>query len=243
VTSERFWDLYEHRARRPIVRACERVSARLSSGRVDPDELVSWIDQRVWRLEQSARWPIFHEDPSDEEAVERVLERVTLLARWAYLARSRAHWRRVHHETAYAEEARVERLAGVSGDPASIEAKEEVANKLAAIRGQLSEELRGRIAASWKDSEDRKRVGVAIGATRDEDDELIDEVEAMKRNTVEQMRSRSLRKARELLSKKALTLLIVAGVMLFASTNAFAGGEQTGGRRASRAATPADVMP
>ena len=243
MTSDRFWDLYEERARRAIVRACERVSARLSSGRVDPDELVSWVDQRVWRLKESARWPIFHEDPNDEEAVERVLERVPLLARWAYLARSRAHWRRLHHETAYAEQARVERLAGVTGDPASIEAREDVAGKLAAIREQLSGELRGRIAASWKDEADRKRVAAAIGATRDADDELMNEVEAMKRNSVEQMRSRSLRKASELLSKKALALLVVTGVMLFASTNAFAGGEQTGGRRAGRAAPVSDVLP
>jgi len=238
---EQFWALYEARARGPIAAACERVSRRLSGGRIDIDEMISWIDLKVWKLSQHGGWPVFQDEPTPEDALERVLERTNLLARWAYLAHVRGYWRRKRHENAYAEQSgRVERLAGVRGEPAAFEKREDIRLKLEAIRESLDDDVRGKLAASWIDEADRKRIAAGIGATRDQDDELIEKTTEgdMKRNTIEQMRSRTLRTAREALGNAArpLAILLAVGVFVLATSNAFAGGDQTGGRKAGRSA-------
>ena len=75
-----------------------------------------------------------------------------------------------------------------------------------------------------------------IGATRDKDNELIEKTTEgdMKRNTVEQIRSRTLKEVRDTLTDVSRPLAIVLAVGLFAlaSSSAFAaGGDQTGGRK------------
>ena len=241
---DQFWSLYEQRARAPIARACERVSKQLSGGRIDVDEMISWIDLKVWKLARRGGWPLFQDEPTPEDAIDRVLERANLLARWAYLAHVRGYWRRKKHEGACAEQAdRVQRLAGVHGEPAPFEHREDVRLKLQAIRDSLDEDLRGKLAASWIDESDRRRIAAGIGATRDTDNDLIAKTTEgdMKRNTVEQMRSRTLRTAREALANSArpLVILLAVGVFVLTSSNVFAkGGDQTGGRKGATVTQP-----
>jgi len=243
AANDRFWTLYEQRARGPIERACEQTSRRLSGGCIDVDDMVSWIDTKVWRLMSQGAWPVFHEDPSAEEAVERVVAHVRTLSRWSYLALARSHFRRLQRQAEYAEVDRVERLAAVRAEPAAFERREDVRARLDALRSELGADLRAKIAASWIEPAERKRVAAAIDATRTEDDELIDRTLSgdVRRNTVEQMRSRTLRKSRELLagSKKLLAVLMVVGAFALSGGDALAGeGEQTGGRGGKQGATP-----
>ena len=231
-----FWRLYEQRARTPIERACRGASRRLGDGTMDIDDMVSWVDQRVWRMQSKQAWPIFHEGPTAEEAVERVLGHIKTLARWAYLALMRQHWRRLEREGRVAGElSRTEKLAMTRSEPRAFEQHEETVAKLAELRSKLDDRLRARLAASWARPEERKRIALALGATSEEDDKLIDEATFgdVKRNTVEQMRSRSLRRSREVMnaSKKLLVLAVAAVALLLGAGEARAsGGEQTGGR-------------
>lgn len=231
-----FWRLYEQQARTPVERACRGASRRLGDGSMDVDDMVSWIDQRVWRMQSKSAWPVFHEDPTAEEAVERVLGHVNTLARWSYLALMRQHWRRLEREGRVAGElTRTEKLALARAAPGAFERHEEAAARLAEIRAKLDSKLKARLAASWAEPEERKRIAMALGATGEEDDKLIDEVTfgGIKRNTVEQMRSRSLRRSREVMNaSKKLLVLAVAAVALFlgAGEARASSGEQTGGR-------------
>jgi hypothetical protein len=239
-----FWRLYEERARQPIERACRGASRRLGDGLMDIDDMVSWVDQRVWRMQSKQAWPIFHDEPSEREAVERVLGHVLTLSRWAYLALMRQHWRRMEREGRVAGElTRTEKLAMTRAEPEAFEKHEETAAKLDELRSKLDEKLRVKLAASWAQPEERKRIAMALGVTSDEDDALIDEVTFgdVKRNTVEQMRSRSLRRSREVMraSKKALMIAAFIGALFAFGADARAnGGEQTGGRGGKAISAP-----
>jgi hypothetical protein len=231
---DRFWALYEARARGPVASACARTSRRLSGGQIDVDEMISWIDLKVWKLADRGGWPVFENEPTAEEAVARVIERADLLARWAYLAQVRGHWRRKSHEAEYAD--RVQRLAATHGEPQALERREDIKEKLDMIRKGLDADLRGKLAASWIDESDRKRIATGIGATREADSKMIEKTTEgdMKRNTVEQMRSRTLKKVREAIANRGrpLAILMAVGAFALASSNAFAGeGDQTGGRK------------
>lgn len=232
-----FWRLYDLKARPAIERACRSVSRSLSEGTMDPDEMISWVHQRVWRMAEASAAPTFHDDPTPEQAVERLTRHARTLARWAHLALMRAHWRRAARQgTIQSELTRAERLAMVSRVESELERDEAVQAKLAEVRESVSHQLRAKLAASWPEAAERRRIALALGATETSDDDLIDRTSSgeMKENTVQQMRSRAQRQIRAILgaSKRIAVLALVLSVASF-TTNARAvpfDGEQTGGR-------------
>ena len=234
--TDRFWALYEIEARLPIRRACQAIARSRSGGVVDPDDLVSWVDRKVWTMLKAQAAPTFHDQPTVEQAIGRIVRHAATLARWAYLAESRSAFRRVARLANLADRMSMpERLAMVRAEPAAFERREAVRERLATLRSKLDDDLRGRIAASHIDRADREKLAVMLGATRERDSVLLDRTTSggMKRNTVEQMRSRAVRRARELLAAPARAAGALAiAVMLFSATNARAGddGQQSGGR-------------
>ncbi len=238
-----FWQLYDKQARTPIARACRAASRRLTDNAMDADDMAAWVDTRVWRLLEKSGWPTFHDDPTPEQAVERIVNSAAVLARWAYLALSRKHFRRAQRERDYLNGmSRAERLSMVSAEAGTIEMSEEARNDLAKIAAALGKKTTAQLAASWPDVSERKRVAMALGATSAEDDELIDKAThgEMKENTVQQMRSRARKRLASVLdeTRKAAPLLAF-GVALLAITLATTpamGGEQSGGRRGGKSA-------
>ena len=235
-SSDRFWTLYEIEARLPIERACRAIARSRSGGVVDADDLVSWVDRKVWTMLRAGAAPTFHDHPTPEEAIARIVRHAATLARWAYLAESRGAFRRTARLARLAERMSMpERLAMVHAEPAAFERREAVRARLAELRTRLDADLRARIAASHIDRFDREKLAVMLGATRDRDTALVDRASGdMKRNTVEQMRSRALRRAREVLagSARVAGLALAACVILLAG-EARAGddGQQSGGRK------------
>lgn len=250
---DEFWRLYETKARRPIETACRRAAAKLSDGTMDPADLIAWVDTRVWRMLERGAWPTFHDDPSPEAAVDRIVDNAATLARWAYLGLSRKHWRRTEREHQYlGGMSRAERLAAVSTVGNGFEKGEAIKADLAKVRASLSDSLKAKLAASWPEKDERRRVAEALGATRPEDEELIRRTTEgdIKENTVQQMRSRARKRLSELFHTAAPALLIGAILLAIgaASAPAFAG-EQAGGRKggnmspqASSALLPADLL-
>jgi|GEM_PF-882373 len=231
---DQFWLLYEKNARRPIERACRRASRTLTDNAMDADDMIAWVDRRIWRLLERGGWPTFHDDPTPERAVDRIVSNASTLARWAYLALSRRHWSRTHRQQAYmAGLSRTERLAMVSAGPAArLERDEQVARDLARLRSALSAKVRRRLAASWHEQSERHRVALALNATGPEDDELIERVNTnqIRPNTIQQMRSRSRRQALDALRPaRRLALLAIVMSLALSGSRAIAG-EQTGGR-------------
>jgi uncharacterized membrane protein len=91
-----------------------------------------------------------------------------------------------------------------------------------------------------QDKNDRRRAALALGATRREDDRLINQIDAglIKENTVQQMRSRARRHAADALgaSIRLPLILLAATAILFTASPAEAG-EQSGGRRGGKTMT------
>lgn len=232
-----FWTLYESRARKPIEQACTRTSRSLSDNTMDVLDMIAWVDDRVWRMLRLEQAPLFHDQPTPEVAVERIIASSRTLSRWAYLALSRRHWKRLERSQEFvAAASREERLAYVRAEEVPAENKEEIEAKLAKVRAAVSQNVRRRAAASWQELAERHRIAIALGATEKDDQELIDQTTGgeMKVNTVEQMRSRSIRRMREILlpaadAAKTIALVIVASVLILMSAEARAG-EQSGGR-------------
>jgi hypothetical protein len=168
------------------------------------------------------------------------------LARWAYLALSRRHWRRLERaQDAVASLSRTERLASVKAAEVSIEKKEEIEARLAEVRASVSEKVRRQAAASWIEVAERHRVAEALGTTDEESQALLDQTMggAMRPNTVEQMRSRALRRMRAVIAEsaqsvKALLVVGAAIAALGAGSRAWASGEQSGGRGGSGMSAP-----
>lgn len=243
---DEFWRLYELRARGPIEQACRRASRSLSESTMDVFDMIAWVDDRVWRMLRHEQAPTFHDNPSPEEAIERVIGHARTLARWSYLALSRKHWRRLERrQDIVAAMTRTERLAAVEAQEVPLEKSEELKQKLEKIRGSVSQSVRSRAAASWHDLAERHRVAMALGATEDEDTALIEKTMSgeIKTNTVEQMRSRALRRLREVAAEAAKStagLIIVAVVVvgLLTADEVFAG-EQSGGRGGGKGMTAA----
>jgi len=233
-----FWALYEQNARQPIEQACRRASRSLSDSTMDVFDMVAWCDDRVWRMLRLEQAPTFHDEPTPAEAVERIVSNARTLARWAYLALSRQHWRRLERtQDVVAAMSRTERLASVKAVEVGIEKKEEIEARLAEVRSAVSEKVRRQAAASWKEVAERHRVAEALGAADQEGQELLDKTMngEVKPNTIEQMRSRSLRRMREVIadsaqSVKGMLILGVAVLALGATAKAYANGEQSGGR-------------
>lgn len=236
-----FWRLYEQDARQAIERACTRASRSLSDSTMDVFDMVAWCDDRVWRMLRHDQAPTFHDDPTPREAIDRIVANARTLARWAYLALSRQHWRRMERtKEVVAALSRTERLASVKATSVDLEKREEIETRLAEVRDSVSEKVRRRAAASWQDLAERHRLAQALGTTDQDSQELLDNTMHgdMKPNTIEQMRSRSLRRLREVMaeSTKVVKTLLIVGVTvvaLGASSDAFAG-EQSGGRRGDK---------
>ncbi len=236
-----FWRLYEQDARQAIENACTRASRSLSDSTMDVFDMVAWCDDRVWRMLRLDQAPTFHDSPTPQQAIDRVVANARTLARWAYLALSRQHWRRMERtKDVVAALSRTERLASVKAAEVDLEKREEIENKLAAVRASVSEKVRRRAAASWHEVAERHRVAEALGATDDQGQELLDNTMhgEMKPNTIEQMRSRALKRLREVMaeSAQAVKTLLIVGVTVIAlgaSSDALAG-EQSGGRRGGK---------
>ena len=235
---DEFWRLYEQRARQAIENACLRASRSLSENTMDVFDMVAWCDDRVWRMMRHDQAPTFHDDPSPEQAIDRIVNNARTLARWAYLALSRQHWRRMQRtRDVVAALSRTERLASTKAADVDLEKREEIQAKLASVRDAVSDKVRRRAAASWKDISERQRIAEALGTTDDQGQAMLDKTMngEVKTNTIEQMRSRALRKMRTVMAEsanaaKALLIVGVAVLALGATSQAFAG-EQSGGRR------------
>jgi len=247
---DKFWRLYEEKARAPIARACRSASRSLTSGTMDADDMGAWVDQRVWKMLERELEPLFADDPTPEEAVERVINSSKTLARWAYMAMSRKHFRRAERQRTFMNSmSRAERLSMVSDAGGAFEASEQVKDDLAEIAKSLGTKTSAQLAASWPEKSERKRIAMALGATDKASEDLIDRATdgTMKENTVQQMRSRTRKRVSEALAeiRRHATLLMAVGcVSVFSlATGQAKGGEQAGGRRGGMTAPVAvDVM-
>ena len=233
-----FWQLYEERARPALTRACRSASRRLAGGTMDAGDMGSWIDQRVWRLLEKRAAPFFDADPTPEQAVDRVVASAGLLARWAYMAMSRKHFRRAERQRDYMNSmSRAERLSMVSDAGGAFEASEQIKDDLEQIAKSLGTKTSAQLAASWPEKGERKRIAMALGVTDEESDELIDRATSgeMKENTVQQMRSRARKRVAEVVAearRHATLIMAIAGLSVFSlATSPAKGGEQSGGRR------------
>lgn len=230
---DQFWDRYDREVRPVVERACRRVSHLHAERTMDPGDLAAWVHTRVWRMLEKSSFPTFHDDPGVDQAIERLTVHAPTLARWAYMALARKHWRRMQRE-APTELSRVEHLSVTRRSDASIEHRETIDDALAKVRAALPDTVRQKLAASMPDKSDRRRAAMALGVTRREDDRLIARVDAglIKENTVQQMRSRARRHAADALGASVRLPLIVVAAMAIAFSGVPAeAGEQSGGRK------------
>lgn len=235
---DRFWQLYDQRARQTIERACRHASRIKTDSTMDIDDMVAWIDTRVWTMLEKDAYPTFHDDPIPEQAIERLIKHAPTLARWAYLALCRSHFRRLEQRAGFMSGmSNAERLSMASAVDSKIERREELDNAISALRQSLSANEKQRLAASVQEKEDRNRVALALGATRREDDAMIRKVnaETINTNTVQQMRSRARKRAQEILdATQRAPLWLLAGAVLLTTTlgsSVAIAGEQSGGRK------------
>ncbi len=244
---EQFWDMYERDVRSAVERACRHQSRVKTDSTMDIDDMIAWIDTRVWTMLEKDSYPTFHDDPTPEQAIERLLKHAPTLARWAYLALCRSHFRRLENRDGYMQGmSRAERLSMASAVDTKIERREELDNAIGALRKALNPTEKQRLAASVQEKEDRTRVALVLGATRREDDAMIRKVnaETMNTNTVQQMRSRARKRAQEILDaarKAPLWAIVGIGFIAIAmSSNVVEAGEQSGGRKGSMVAPDAN---
>lgn len=235
-----FWMLYGRIAQPAIERACRGYARSLTDNAMSADDMAAWVDDRVWKMLRAGAWPVFHDHPTPEVAAERVTQKARLWARWAHLALSRATWRRKAREARFAASmSREERLASVSAPPEDLERFEEIKLDLDRIRAEVSDRTRRNAAASWHEPADRQRIALALGAVSEQDDRAIADAAsgAVKPNTLDQMRSRSRKEIRTMLTARAprntvLFLIVTAAMCLSVSgaRGAVQREEQTGGR-------------
>jgi hypothetical protein len=247
---DQFWKLYERKARQPIERACLHASRTKTDSTMDIADMVAWIDTRIWTMLEKSAWPTFHDDPTPEQAVERIITHASTLARWAYLGLCRSHFRRLENRANYTGGmSRAQRLSMASSVDTKIEQREELDSAIASLRKSLTPNDKQKLAASWIDKEDRSRVALVLGATRNEDDRLITKVNGggVAENTIQQMRSRARKRAQEILnSASKLPAILVVGVLLVGfglGTSTARAGEQSGGRRGMNTTTTLQDAP
>lgn len=241
---DQFWQLYERKARQPIERACLSTSRTKSDSTMDIADMVAWIDSRVWTMLEKSAWPTFHDDPTPEQAIDRIVKHASILARWAYLGLCRSHFRRLENRANYmGGMSRAQRLSMASSVDTKLEQREELDSAISSLRKSLSASDKQKLAASWIDKEDRSRIALVLGATRREDDRLITQVngQAIAENTVQQMRSRARKRAQEILNAaRKLPVVLMGAILLIGiglSPSSVQAGEQTGGRRTMTAAS------
>ncbi|MEM9374291.1 MAG: hypothetical protein AAGA55_11680, partial [Planctomycetota bacterium] len=157
----------------------------------------------------------------------------------------RRHWKRLERESA-SELSRVEHLAFTRRADAPIEQREAIDEAITRVRSTLSDSVRQKLAASLQDKSARRRSALALGATRREDDRLINQIEAglFKENTVQQMRSRARKHASEALgSVIRLPLVLLAALVAVGLTSLPAeAGEQSGGRKGTGRSAPIEIL-
>lgn len=258
MQQEHFWRLYEKQVRTPVERACRRLSRTRTDNAMDPDDMIAWVDQRVWKMLETAAWPTFHDSPTPEVAIERLVNNAGTLARWAHLALVRKTFRREAREAAYEKTmavevlakstmTRTEVLAATSGAGAAFEKNEAISADLAKVRAAVAERIRQKMAASWSEPGERQRIAMALGVTDESADELIEDATTggMKVNTVQQMRSRATREIRSIMQGAAQSvgakaikavgaIAIAAFLALSMNPTAAYAGEQSGGRGGNR---------
>lgn len=247
---DRFWMLYEQKARQPLERACRSASRKRTDSSMDLDDMVAWIDTRVWRMLEKDAYPTFHDNPSAEDAVQRIIDHCNTLARWSYLALCRSHFRKLNQRTEYlGGMSRAERLSMVSAATGTkIEKQEELSAALDALRKSMSGKEKQQTAASFIEKGDRHRVAMVLGATDRETDRAITQTLAgvVKENTVQQMRSRVRKRAAEILNAASkmplIGLIAVLGFTISISTTPVEAGEQTGGRKGARSFDISEVL-
>jgi hypothetical protein len=241
--NDQFWALYEERVRQPIERACRHQSRVKTDSTMDIDDMVAWIDTRVWTMLEKNASPTFHDNPTPEQAIDRLVKHAPTLARWAYLALCRSHFRRLEQRSGYMSGmSRAERLSMARAVDSKLERREELDNAISALRKSLNANEKQRLAASVQEKEDRSRVALVLGATRREDDAMIRKVnaETVNSNTVQQMRSRARKRAQEILdAARKAPLWVIASVMILTvsvGSSTVKAGEQSGGRKGMMAA-------
>ena len=242
INEQRFWDLYEAQLRSEIERACASHARRLGHA-VDPDDMVSWTDCRVWKLLEPAPNPIIVEDATESDAIARVRGALPMLVRWAYLAKVRKATR-VRTREQGADQDVIESLGKAKAAPAAFEKSDTVKAGLDALRSRVSADVRSKLAASWPEACERERIADALDVNSDDDKATREKVEQgeVKENTVHQMRSRSLKRTKAVFegSRDAawrfLPMLLIAAIVAVVTVSpAMANdddddGEQTGGR-------------
>ncbi|HED53537.1 MAG TPA: hypothetical protein ENJ00_04980 [Phycisphaerales bacterium] len=231
-----FWAQFESGPRQAIERACEHHLQRTRCTAIDVDDMISWAVCRVWKMVEERPNEILTADLSPEASAERIANASRLLARWAYLAMIRSSSRRVDRERRTGDFDRVQHLAETRSSSSDLERSETTRLALDSLRSRLNADLRGKLAASWKEPSERARIALALGADREKDDQLRTAVTAgvMRVNTVEKMRSRSLQRSRMVMRpfKKSFFLACALAClsMVFAPP-AYAGGDDDGGEQ------------
>lgn len=248
---DQFWQFYNDRARPRIEAACRRLSREATDNTMDPDDMIAWADDRIWRLLEKNGWPTFHDDPTPEQAIDRLCRNTQVLARWAYLALSRRHWRRIARRQAYISGlSQAERMAMVKAAPTTLEKSEQIKVDLDRVRLMLDEQTRRKLAASWPEESERRQIALALHATDEQTRDLIDQSTggSMKPNTVQQMRSRVRKQIRTIIdqvphSGLALALVASAVLMVLSAPAMAREGEQTGGRGGACAQVQNTISP
>ena len=235
-----FWEQFDRNCRPRIESACQNHLHRMRNTCVDLDDMVSWANCRVWKMIEERPNELLGDNLTPEECAHRIYNASQMLARWAYLALVRRSTRIAERERPSDME-RILSLAGTKSSTPKIEQSEMTKAAIETLRNRLNADLRGKLAASWKDPAERERVAIALGANRAEDEELRDSVASgeLRINTVEKMRSRSLHRSRDIMKairKNLAVMLLGLSLSIASASTAFAsngdddGGEQTGGR-------------
>ncbi len=240
---DQFWTLYESSVRPAIERSCASASRTKTDSTMDIDDMIAWIDTKVWRMLESDGYPTFHDNPTPEQAIERLTTHAPTLARWAYLALCRKHFRRLNRSANFINGlSQAQRLAMTSAVDTTIEDRTLLDDAISSLRDSLTPNEKQKLAASWIEKSDRNRVAMVLGASRKEDDRMITKTTGggMSENAVQQMRSRARKRAAEILQNaRKLPVIMVATLVLLtvslSSTSAHAG-EQTGGRKGTMTA-------
>jgi len=240
---DQFWQFYESKVRSVIERSCRNASRTLTDSTMDIDDMIAWVDTKVWKMLENDGYPTFHDNPTAEKAIERLTTHAPTLARWSYLALCRKHFRRINRNSQYISGlSQAQRLAATSAVDTAIEDRSELDEAISSLRDSLSANEKQKLAASWIEKSDRHRVAMVLGATRKEDDRMITKTTGggMNENAIQQMRSRARKRAAQILQGAAklplvmLTTLVILTVSL--SSQSAIAGEQTGGRKGTMTA-------
>ncbi len=240
---DQFWRLYESKVRPAIEGSCRNASRTLTDSTMDIDDMIAWTDTKVWKMLENDGYPTFHDNPSVDQAIERLTTHAPTLARWSYLALCRKHFRRLNRTSQYITGlSQAQRLAMTSAVDTSIEDRSDLDQAISSLRDSLSASEKQKLAASYIDKADRQRVAMVLGATRREDDRMITKTSGggMNENAIQQMRSRARKRAAQILQDAAkmpvfmLATLVILSISV-SSSSAIAG-EQTGGRKGTMTA-------